>query len=406
MSTPPVETPAVVKLVTRDFTRDPYPALRRIREERAATPVDSAGIRMWIVTRYEDARRLLADPDICKDVPANQDAILRASVLRPEKLRGVPLALRRHMLDRDEPDHTRLRSLVSAYFTGTAVQAMRAGIETAAAELLDGLPFGQPIDLVDRFCRPLARSVVAKLLGIAPDDPTPFPEWVNNLLTSLDKNRLNSSAASLVEYIANLLRRKAAEPADDITSALATALAAGELTEVEASASVQLLMNGGLEPLNGIANAVHALLHNPRQLAATIADLGLVSNCIDETLRYESPFRMLTPRYSRTPVDLGDVVIPANEMILISVAAAGRDPARFERPDEFDLSRNARAHLGFGRGVHRCLGAHLGHLEMHAALTTLLSRAPGIRLAAPDKEVEWLPGIFMRRLRELSVVLA
>jgi cytochrome P450 PksS len=397
--------PPLVKLVTREFMQDPYPALSRIRVEQAATPIDSSGMRTWIVTRFDDARKLLSDPDVSKDMVANQEAILRSSVLRPEKLRGVPLALRRHMLDRDEPDHTRLRRLVSGYFTGSAVQSLRPGIEATAEALLAELPSGEPVDLIDRFCRPLATTVISELIGIPPDDRSLFPGWVNDLLTSPDGNRLKASAASLVDFIQSLLKRKSAAPADDLATGLATALAAGELTETEAIASVHVLLTGGLEPLNSIANAVHTLLDSPAQLAAVVADRTLVPNCVEETLRYESPFRMLTPRYSRVPLDLGDTTIPANEMILVSVAAACRDPQRFDDPDTFDISRNAPANLGFGRGLHRCLGAHLGRLETEVGLTALLSRSPGIHRLENGERPSWQPGIFMRRLHSLTVVL-
>ncbi|MFC3456342.1 cytochrome P450 [Amycolatopsis speibonae] len=391
-----------VRLVTREFMRDPYPSLRAIREQRAATPIDAAGLRAWVVTRYDDARTLLAHPDVGKDLVANQEAILRASVLRPEKLRGIPLALRRHMLDRDEPDHTRLRGLVSDFFSGPAITAWRPRIEQVTAHLLAGLPFGEEIDLIEHFTRPLARTVTAELLGVPAGDEAPFPAWVNALLTSFQREDLRRSADHLVAFIRTLLRHRAADPGDDVASRLAARAAAGELTENEAIASVHVLMTGGLEPLNGIANAVHALLHHPDQLAALRADPGLLSGCVEETLRYESPFRMLTPRFARAPVPLTDLTIPANEMILVCPAAAGRDPSRFVDPDRFDITRNAKAHLGFGRGSHRCLGAQLGRIEMTVALSALLATAPGIRLA---REPLWQPGLFMRRLHTLPVVL-
>ncbi|MEU9456779.1 cytochrome P450 [Streptomyces sp. NPDC048277] len=397
--------PELVRLVTRDFMQDPYPALREAREEGEAVPIDSSGMRMWVVTRYEDARRLLADPDICKDMVANGEAILRSSVVRPEKLRGVPLALRRHMLDRDEPDHTRLRSIVSGHFTGSTVESMRAEIAATAGALLDGLPAEQPVDLIERFCRPLARTVISKLIGIPPDDPAPFPEWVNDLLTAPDRSILKASAESLVEFIGALVDGKADKPGPDIATALSEAVLAKKLTRNEAVASVHVLLTGGMEPLNGIANAVHSLLRHPEQLTLLTDDLSRIPNCVEETLRYESPFRMLTPRYSRVPVRVGSTTIPANEMILISVAAAGRDPHRFDDPDTFDIERNAGGHLGFGRGIHRCLGAHLGRLEVETGLSLLLSRRPGLRPAEEADTPVWQPGIFMRRLHRLPVVL-
>ena len=405
----PVPIPPVVKLVTRSFMQDPYPDLDRLRRERAATPVDSSGMRMWIVTRFNDARRLLADPAVKKDLTANQAAILRSSVLRPERLRGVPAVLRRHMLDRDEPDHTRLRRLVSGHFTGAAVESLRPETERTASDLADRLPSGRPVDLVGSFARPLARVIIAKLLGLPRGDTGDFPRWVNALLTSPEKQELHHAATELIGYIRSVVEQKEREPGDDILTALIEGRRRGDLGENELIASVQLLLTGGMEPSNAIANTVHALLTNPGQLTALRAEPGLLSRCVEEGLRYESPFRMLTPRYSVTPVDLGDTVVPGNEIILVSAAAANRDPAIFDCPGTFDISRQPQPNLGFGRGIHRCLGAQLGRIETEIGVSALLRRSPGMRLAteaaAAAQSAIWQPGIFMRRLASLPVVL-
>jgi len=397
--------PPVVRLVTRRFMQDPYPDLDRLRQERAAAPVDSSGMRMWIVTRFHDARKLLADPTIKKDLVANQNAILRRSVLRPDRLRGVPVLLRRHMLDRDEPDHTRLRRLVSRHFTGPAMESLRPIIERTVAELIDRLPSGQPVDLVATLARPLARAITSDLVGLPPHDQADFPVWVNSLLTAADKEELQRSAAALIGYIRAVLNRKQDEPADDILTDLIEGRRRGELGENELIASVQLLLTGGMEPSNAIANTLHALLNNPDQLARLRADPRLLSSCVEEALRYESPFRMLTPRYATTRIDLGDAQIPAYELILVSAAAANRDPARFDHPNMFDIARSSNSHLSFGRGIHRCLGAQLGRLETETALSALLRKSPNLRTAEGAERAAWQPGIFMRRLRSLPVVL-
>ena len=160
-----------------------------------------------------------------------------------------------------------------------------------------------------------------------------------------------------------------------------------------------------MEPSNAIANTVHALLGDTDQLAMLRADPDLLPRCVEEALRYESPFRMLTPRYSTTPVDLGDTIVPPYELILVSAAAANRDPARFDVPGRFDIRRDPNPHLSFGRGIHRCLGAQLGRMETEIALSALLRRSPNLRSAADTEADLWQPGIFMRRLRRLPVVL-
>jgi len=396
--------PALVKLINRRFMQDPYDDLAKVRETEAATPIENNGMRMWVVGRYDDARALLADSSLKKDLVVKRKEILEQSLVRPERRPRLPHAIRRNMLDRDEPDHTRLRSLLAKSFTSAKVEQMKPKVERLVTDLLDAIPLGRPIDLIEEFTRPLAVTIIADLLGVPAESREDFPTWENDILTAPDIPQIEEAGAALVGFSESLLAAKKLDPGPDLISGLVEDHRNGALDDVELISMVTLMLIAGMEPGSALSNGMFTLLRHPAQLSALAEDPGLLTGCINEILRYESPFRMLTPRYSECPMKLGDTTIPANELILVSVAAANRDPRWFENPDEFDITRDARGHLGFGRGTHRCLGAQLGWLEMETALTRLLSRF-SVRLAVPADEVVWRPGMFMRRLQALPVVL-
>lgn len=397
--------PELVRLITRAFMQDPYPALAALREGRAATPIENNGLRMWVVGRYEDAREVLADTSLCKDLVVKRKEILQQSLVRAERRPRLPLEIRRNMLDRDEPDHSRLRGLLAKSFTSAKIERLRPKIERLVDELLSDLPTGRPIDLMKEFARPLSVTIIADLLGVPAEDRDDFPTWENDILTSPDLPEIEQAGIALVEFAGKLLDRKRIDPGDDLISGLLADHARGALDDIELISMITLMLIAGMEPGSALGNGVFTLLRHPGQLDALIADPALLPGCVDEILRYESPFRMLTPRFSDCPVHLGDTTIPANELILVSVAAANRDPARFKDPERFDITRTTKGHLGFGRGNHRCLGAQLGWMELEIALEALFERFPNIALAVPEPDVTWRTGMFMRRLDTLPVML-
>jgi cytochrome P450 PksS len=397
--------PELVKLISRSFMQRPYEALAEMRESRAATPIENNGMRMWVVGRYEDARTVLADSSLKKDLVVKRKEILQQSMVRPERRPRLPLEIRRNMLDRDEPDHLRLRGLLAKSFTSANVERLRPKIQEVAAQLLNVIPVGRPIDLINEFTRPLSVTIIADLLGVPPEDRAGFPTWENDILTSPDIPMIEEAGAELVTFAQRMIERRRAEPDDGMISGLIDDHTRGELDEVELISMVTLMLIAGMEPGSAISNGVFTLLGQREQLDALIDCMDLLPGCIDEILRYESPFRMLTPRYSGCPMELGGTTIPANELILVSVAAANRDPSHFIDPNRFDIARTTKGHLGFGRGNHRCLGAQLGWQEMEIALTALLTRFD-IELACDPGDVQWRTGMFMRRLDALPVVLA
>ena len=401
-----IETPPrLVKLLTRSFMADPYPALRKMQQEQAAVPIENGGLRMWVVTRYKDARMILADPTLRRDLVRNRHAVVGQNLVSIERKPKLPHEIKRSMLDQDGADHRRLRGVASKFFSPSALAAMRPKIEQVADDLLDQLPAGEPVDLVKSYARALSITCLSDLLGVPEYARSTFPLWETAILTASSKEGAEEAGRQLYALASEIIALKRAEPADDLFTQLVS-VPDDVMDHVELISMITFLLIAGLEPASAIGSGVLALLKHPEELAILLANMELLPGCVDEILRYEPPFRMLTPRYLDRPLPLDGITIPAGELILVSAGAANRDPDRYEDPDQFRVTRCPKGHLGFGHGSHRCLGAELGRLEATIALGKLLHRFPGIRLAVPPDDVTWRPGIYMRRLEALPVVLA
>jgi cytochrome P450 len=392
-----------MKLVSRAFMHDPYPTLTEMREQCAAIPVENGGFRMWVVTRYDDARTILSDPSLHRDLVKHRHRIVEQNLVNGERKPKLPRELRRSMLDQDGQDHRRMRGLVSGYFSPSRLNALRPRAAQIADELLESIPDGEPIDLITHFARPLPVNLLSELLGVPDEAREHFPLWESAILTAPSKEEVEDAGRQLSSFARDIIALKREQPADDLFTTVVRAGEEGVLAESEVISSITLLLIAGLEPTSVIGSAVLTLVNHPEQLEKLRADRTLLPGCIDEVLRYETPFRMLTPRYLDHPMELADVTIPAGELILVSTGAANRDPGKYPDPDTFDVTRSPKGHLGFSHGNHRCLGAELGRLETSIALDKLLDHFSVIELATD--EASWRPGMFMRRLDSLPVRL-
>jgi cytochrome P450 len=380
---------------------DPYPTLQQLREDQPVRRLDMPdGARVWLVSRYEDARQALGDPRLSKrPVPRGQ---LPGSG-------GSPIG--HHMLNADPPDHTRLRRLVSAGFTARRVERLEPRIATITAELLDEMAGRTEVDLVDAFAFPLPIQVICELLGIPVADRDSFRIWSNTIVSGgliADAARMGQVRAAigeLVGYIRNLLVDKRSRPADDLLSALLDVREdTDRLTEDELVSMVFLMLIAGHETtVNLIANGVYLLLTHPEQLEQVRADPTLLGGAVEEFLRYESPVQTSTFRVTTEPVVYAGVEIPAGEPVLISLLSANRDQKVFTDADRLDVARREAGHIAFGHGVHFCIGAALARLEGRIAIGALLARFPRLRLAVPVEELQWRPGMLIRGLAELPV---
>jgi cytochrome P450 len=391
-----------VEVFSPEFETDPYPVYTELRREGPVREVTMpGGVPAWLITRYADARRALADQRLAK-APAARIAGMT------ELPRELADATGRHMLNVDPPDHTRLRRLVSAAFTVRRIEALRPRIEQIADELLDAMDEQDEVELLDAYAFPLPIQVICELLGVPLADRDSFRAWSNTIVAGQSaRAELPAAMAGLVGYLRDLIVAKQATPADDLLSALIAASSEHDrLTEDELTSMGFLLLVAGHETtVTLLGNAVLALLNHPDQLDRLRGDPALLPASIEEFLRYESPVEISTFRVATEPVEIGGTTIPAGAVVLVGLLSGNRDETRFPAADQLDLTRADNLHLAFGHGIHHCLGAPLARLEAQVGLGRLLPRYPALRLAVPSHELSWRPGTLIRGLTTLPVRL-
>ena len=357
---------------------DPYPFYARVREAGRPVPqIDPAGNRFWVVARHADVLEGLQHPMIGHEV--------RHWPGSPQPSHYVGEAERisaRQLIDLDPPDHTRLRRLVSTAFTARTV----ARLEPWIAELADRLVarartlgrFDGVADLAD----PLPMNVIAELIGVPAEDRARFRAWSAAIVSASPEGP--TATVEFAHYIDDLAARRRAEPADDLLTELVALESTGEsLDRDELVAMVQLLLIAGQETtVDLIVNGVRLLLMYPEQWYAVQDDPSLAAAVVEETLRFRGPVEIVPPQFTFQSVDLAGGVIPAFERVALSLWGANRDPAVFDRPDEFDIHRaDVRRHIAFGHGIHFCLGASLGRLEGRVMFERIFEHLPDLRLA-------------------------
>ena len=385
---------------------------------RSLTPADPArpeagvyrmelvsGVRVWVVAGYDRARAALADPRLSKDVTGLTRIMTGhlAAIGADTELSGMYSP---HMLFQDGVEHTRLRGLVSTEFTRARVDALRPRVAGIVAGLLDPLPVDEPVDLVDALAYPLPIRVICDLLGV-PDADQDRLRGLTEALMDDDNARNVPASRELHGYFTDLFAARRAEPGLDLLSALLDPANADRLTPDELMATVFLLFVAGHETsTNLIGNAIRWLLEDPDRWRALGADPALAPRALEEVLRFDSPVRMSTHRFTAEPVEYGGITIPAGEIVMVWLHDSSRDGSRFTDADHFDPDRrDAAAHLGFGHGPHYCLGAPLGRMEALAALTHLARHHPGARLAVPGGDLVRQQSAIMNGYRALPVVL-
>ncbi len=390
---------------------DPFPYFAAARSRCPVQPVRLAdGHDAWVVLGHDAARQALNDKRLSKDMLA---ALEGDPDVVAEGLPGP--AFSRHMLNVDPPDHTRLRRLVARAFVPSRVAALEPAVRGNAEALLDDLAAEGPtavVDLIEGYAHPLPFRVIGALMGIPESDRPRLHAWFQTLLAPWAGDPPPEAVAAsdgIVGYLAELAAAKRAQPADDLVSVLVTASDEGDrLSEQEVLSSLfQLIVAGHDTTTSLIGNGMVALFDHPEQLDALAADLTRLPGAIEELLRFTAAVPHATFRMTTEPVDLGGVEIPAHQQVLVCLGSANRDDTHDIDADRFDITREPKAHLAFGHGIHFCLGAPLARLEARVAFETLLRRHPSIRLAQPRAELAWShgDGLVLRGLASLPVVL-
>ena len=387
-----------------EFVAYPYDAYAELR---AGPPIVwFEPTNQWLVSRFDDVNALLRDRRLGRTYlhVATHEEMGRPP--DPEHLAPFWHVVRNGMLDREPPDHTRLRRLVSAAFTPRRVAALEPTVERLAGELAAAFVAKGGGDLIADVAEPLPVTVIAELLGVPHSDRPLLRPWSADICGMYELNPSREAADLAVraceefsDYLRGLARSRRADPRDDLVSALTQV---DGLTEDELIGTCVLLLNAGHEAsVNVTGNGWWALFRNPDQLAGLRADRSLLDTAVEELMRYDTPLQMFE-RWVLQDIEVHGVPIPRGAEVALLFGSANHDPSVFHEPSRLDLARKDNPHLSFGAGIHYCLGAPLARIELVASFGALLDAAPNLTLI---REPEWKPGYIIRGLRSIDVTV-
>jgi cytochrome P450 len=372
---------------------NPYPLYARLRE----TPVVPLADGFFAVSSYADIAALLHDPRMSKDQRKTEIPLVGAQRIEP-----------RPFLFLDPPEHDRLRRLVMRQFTPARVNAMHDRIVALVDELLDARHDQSQLDVVDDFAYPLPVTVICELLGVPREDESRFHAWADTLAHSIDPDPgeetslgAMQAAQALASYMRGLIAARRAQPTDDLLSGLAAGDEADRMDDANLVITMILLLIAGHETtVNLITNGALTLIRSPTELERLRDHPERIPIVVEEVLRYEPPVQFVT-RFALADIAIDGATIPRGSGIRLMLAAGNRDPGRFHDPDHFDPDRPDNEHLGFGGGIHYCVGAPLARIEAQVALTALARRLVNPRLV--DDPPPYRPNAVLRGPRHLLV---
>jgi hypothetical protein len=371
---------------------------RRLRDEPVSRVQLWSGKEAWFITRYDDARAVLGDPRFSND----------------NALTGFPHetpALKEHRMEKmliamDPPEHTALRRVLAPDFMVKKVAALRPRVEQVVDRLLDQvMASGAAFDFYRSFALHVPQLVVCEMLGI-PHEDSAYLTGLLETISSAEASAEEGSAANdaYLGYLDRLTAAKEREPGADMISRLLEHVAAGELTRKDVLVNARLLVVAGFESTaKQLAVGILLLLRHPGQLAALRADPALMPGAVEEILRYVTIDHYGRRRVATADTVIGGHLIKAGEGVVISHAAANRDPRAFPDPGDFDIRRQARHHLAFSFGPHQCLGQPLARLELEVALDAVLRRMPHLRLAVPFEDLRFMHNSTLYGVEELPL---
>ena len=397
---------SLVRLLEPEVLANPYPLYHRLRTE---DPVHwDRFLHAWVVTRYADVVNVLHSFSADRTPTPEQLSAMGLSALNP-----IAKVMVKQMLFMDAPAHTRLRGLASAAFTPAKIELLRTHIQEIANDLLDRVQNRGQMDVIADFAAPLPAIVTAEMLGVPIEDHSKLKKWSADfaeMLGNFQHNpdripRVLDSTNNLTTYFQSAIDELRRSPREGLIHSFITAEINGDrLTDEEIIANSIVTMVGGQETTtNLIGNGLLTLMRNPRQLAQLRDNSELIPSAVEELLRYESPSQH-TGRIARENVGLGDKQILKGQAVMAIMAAANRDPARFNNPDELILERADNKHLAFGWSSHFCFGAPLARMEGQIAFQTLLQRLPEINLAPGP--LAWRDNSGLRGLLALPITFS
>jgi cytochrome P450 len=387
-----------------EFIRDPYPFYERLR---TTDPVHLTEHGNFLASRHAEASLVLRDKRFGKDYVERTVRRYGPKIMEEPIFRSMS----HWMLQQDPPDHTRLRGLVVKAFTARRVEDMRPRIQEVVDQSIDAVIDRGRMDLIEDFAFRLPVTIICDMLGIPEEHREAFYKGSRDggrilepvPMTAEEIAQANAGNAMARMYFEQLFELRRREPGDDLTTQLVQAEEDGsKLSNEELTANIILLFGAGHETtVNLIGNGLLALYRNPDQLALLKANPSLMSNAIEEFLRYDSSVQ-LTGRVALEDIDdLGGKRVPKGETVLCLLGSANRDPAVYpDRPDRLDITRPNVRPLSFGGGIHHCLGAQLARIEAEIAISTLLRRLPELRLDDAANP-EWRPTFVLRGLKQL-----
>lgn len=401
-----IEIKEPINLNSKEFNENKYEYYKLLREKYPVCKGKVSVMDVYLISRYDDCVNFLKDPRFVRNRTTATGGG-RFPFPLPKSVR----LMANSMINEDEPNHRRLRDLVHQAFTRHSLAKMEGRIEQLTNDLLDRAESEGTVDLKQAYALPIPVTVIKEMVGVSDEDMSRFYKGMKAITDGYSGLTLFRTLfwdmPRLSKFVRELIYRKRSNPQEDILTALIQAETEGEkLSEDEVVAMVFLLIIAGYETtVYLILNSVLTLLEHPEQLARLRSEPELINSAVEEILRYRGPVQGTKPGYALEDVVLHGVTIPKGGAVIPLLGAANHDPDMFDNPEVFDIRRSPNKHLGFGSGIHTCLGAPLARMETRIAISNLIKRNPNLSLAVDASELELMNVPLWHRYKSLPVIL-
>lgn len=403
--TPAIEAPTSLFQISAfdaDARVNPHPKLKALRE--TCPVLRDEAVKTWLLTRYDDIRATVNDRTFVRQPSKAEEGSMSRMFANPDD----PDGRRSSILFQDDPDHSRNRlPLVKAFYA--RIKKMEPEIEVMIDQIIEAAPASGRFDLMEHIAVPIPILIIAHILGVDESRLPEFRDWSEGVILSLNPMRtpeetayMEASGEKLDAYFTELMAARRQDPKDDLISDMVQAQAdGGEFDDDELRVNLQaLLVGGNLTTTDLIGNGVWLFLNHPDQLTALKSDPSLGAAAVEEVLRYEAPVQA-TSRIVSEDREVAGCPMKKSQPVFMSLAAANRDPGKFDAPDAFDITVKRSSHVSFGGGAHICIGAPLARIEARRVYLKLFERYPDMKL--PDQEIEWRSLPFFRGIERLDV---